>query len=150
MTKSAKLTRYRTSAAQYDGAMPLIVQSDAITITTTSQVGVNTLVPFDGDIVGIAIKVTANAPSATGEANVINIGTEDDPDKFVQDLNLADLGVATGFYEVPLTTGFGVVDTEVDIGDVIEFSSEAVATGVDASPATFYAALIIVPRGQGN
>jgi len=138
-----KAAEYRTSAAQYDGAMPLLVASPSITVATTAVANKGQqMVPFNCTIQKAYVAVQTAITS--GHVIKVNIGTSTDADKFVDAWPLTTgNGKAAGLYEIDLTsTAAWKIGTAVLAGQIVEFGMDLASTAAG----TFGAAMVLSPN----
>lgn len=131
-----KAADHRSSAVEFDGAIPFVVNSPEMSLSTAASDQGKFVAPCDGTIV----KCTVNLVEAPGTASAtmsIGIGTDTDYFTSTTDLTFAT-GDATGVRDM---TG-DLSNLDVNEGDVIEFNTagEATTTGLVA------ATLVISPN----
>ena len=134
----SKSPEFRTSAGQFDGALPIVINSPIMTLTATAaglQDQGSFLAPCDLEIVRALIKVLS---STTSSLAALDIGERGDPDSYLDAYPLTDL--VAGLHELDLTASqFATLN--INKGDVVEFSSpQATAAGVIA------VSLVCMPR----
>lgn len=129
----------RTSALEYDGAIPLLVNSPEMTWSATTQEDKGQfMVPFNAVIQEMVVSVKGTATD-TG-ARPLNVGTTTDTDKFVA---AYDVDVATAeVLRFDGTNSAVFTSNSVNAGDIIEFglNSGAAASG------TIGVTLVLLPK----
>lgn len=142
----AKLPEYRTSACEYDGALPY-THSAVLTFTSATQSALGRFVsPCDGTIVAMMANIIAAPATATGK--VISVGSPADDDAHYVAYDIATL--ATGELDlfqamtVNTATAATVKGKTVGKGDVVQF-----AIGADgASPTGVVAVTMVIAPNQ--
>jgi len=125
MPKSAE---YRSSAVEFDGAIPFVVNSPEMTLhTAQTDQG-----KFTAPCAGTIVRAVTNLVEAPGTASAtLSIGKQGDPDYFT---STTDLTFATGDATGTKDQTAALSNTDVAEGDVIEFGvgGEATTTGLVA------------------
>jgi hypothetical protein len=120
MTKAKAV---RSSEIQFDGTIPLVVNSPAMTLHTAQANQGSFVAPCNGTIVAIE----GNLIEAPGTAaDTIDIGTRANDDALVAAYSIATSD-ATGSFNIPLDDAT-VISLAVSKGDVIEFTTHGAAT----------------------
>ena len=114
-----KSIEYRTSAGQWDGAMPVVVASGEMSLSSAAT-SAGFMVPFDATIVSAKISVIAS-PDATA---VVHFGTSSDADHYLTSGHTLANGAAVELVDVTAS----LTDTAVVAGEIIEFSTDGGAT----------------------
>ena len=119
---------------------PFVLSTDAITIASTVITTQMPMVPFNATIK--AIVVSAQESTAT-DTQVLNVGTNDDTDKFGSNLDISDMAAGeVKTFTTLATTATGFIKRDISAGQLL-----AVDTGVHASNvAKIGVSLVIVPR----
>lgn len=123
-----------SQGAQMADQMPVYVNSPLLSLSTAASADGQFMVPFDATIVAVMANITELPDDAAG---LLNIGSNADADKFLDDYSIAtdaDTGLVDLVDEL--------VTDEVDAGDVIEFSTDGGATSTGSVAVT----LVLAPR----
>lgn len=122
-----KAPTYTTGKGEYDGAIPIVINSPAMTLHTAVTNQNPFVAPCDLEIV----QVTKNLIEAPGTAaGTVNIGTRADVDAFLVAHSIATTD-PTGSEDIPVSA---LVTANINKGDVVEFDTggEATTTGIAA------------------
>lgn len=116
----AKAPEYRTSAAQWDGALPVVIGSGLLSDSTSAVGDQGTFVaPCDLEIVRIQGRIlTANSDAAAA----VSVGDQDSATGIVNGFSYTNL---TGDFEIPVDDST-VQTTTITKGDAVDFSLAAV------------------------
>jgi hypothetical protein len=123
----------KSSRVQYDGGMPVIVQSGQMTVHTAQSGLIKWVAPFDYVIKQALIKVDEASGTAPG---LVKAGTVADDDRFIDDYSVAT-DAAVGLVDVTSS----LVNTSGVAGDVIIFGNDGAATTTGLA----HVILVIVP-----
>ena len=128
------LPEYRTSRAQWDGALPCILQCNRVTASGAGVVTSNDMiVPCDGYIAAIVVHVITDGAAGTALINVLNGATE-----IVANYSIDAIGDGSILDLAPSIASSAL--TLVSRGDRLTMNIENTAAGV------FAATIVIMPR----
>lgn len=108
-----KLQTYKTSAVEFDGAMPLAISSGEMTYTTTSVYGIKHLIPWRCQIQKLWLNVRT---TSTDTALFLDIGT------------MADIDANLDAYRVDASTA-GLFVISLDTTVVTQWVTQTFAAG---------------------
>lgn len=127
----------RTSALQYDGSLPVVINSPVMAYAATAVSNQGSFVaPCDLEIVAAVLNVIVTPTHATAD---LNIGTRADADAFLDLFEVTDL--ATGVHDLLTEGGVLWVNKNINRGDVVEFELTAADTTGDIA-----VTLVCMPR----
>ena len=128
------LPEYRTSRAQWDGALPHTLQCNRVTASGSGVVTSNDMiVPCDGYIAAIIVHVITDGAAGTALINVLNGATE-----IVVNYSIDAIGDGSILDLAPNIASAAL--TLVSRGDRLTMNIENVAAGA------FAATIVIMPR----
>jgi len=125
---------YRTSAGQFDGKIPIVVNSPVMSLSSAASSQGSFVAPCDGTIVQAAMNLIQAPDGATAKLSIGKRGAATAYDQY----SIATTH-ATGAIDLPLS---GFTSTSVTKGDVIEFATDGAATTAGLVAIT----LVIMPR----
>ena len=129
----SKAKEARTSGLQWDGGIPLVVNSPEMSLSTAASDQGKFTAPCDGTIV----KVMANLVQAPGTAAAkLQIGADGSK------TSIGEHTFATTDSTGPVDVTDSMTDLSVSAGDVIEFGTDGAATSTGLVAAT----LVIMPN----
>lgn len=123
-----------TAGAYQGDQLPFFIGSPAMAMNSAASNQAGLMVPFNATIAAAMLMVTA-APNA---ANTVLSGTRADPDHFLDSYSIAT--TITGLTDI--SSASLLVNTSIDAGDIVEFSTGGEATVAAQCAVT----LICVPK----
>lgn len=130
---------YRTGKAQFDGALPIVINSPVMVMTDAGVTLQGSFTaPCDGEIVAIIGNLVAQ-PSAS--PCVLKAGIRGNATKFINDFSIPGTQ-ALGKFEIPVTHA-SIASRNITKGEIVEFATDGAATATGGNVAI---SLVIMPR----